>query len=141
MKKTINQTSDKKDFGTKGEESAASFLCGKGFKIIERNIRLGHSEIDIVAKNEKYIVFAEVKTRRTYPDAHNGFGRPAAAVNFKKRLKLYEGAAKYMKKNKEFCDGLQPRIDVLEVYVSPNSEKYKVLKIIHMPNAVVGGKI
>ena len=125
-----------KEFGIKGEESAASFLCGKGFQIIERNVRLGHSEIDIIAKNEKIIVFVEVKTRHTYPALHNKFGRPATAVNYKKKIKLIEGAEKYIKKNKETLSGLQPRIDVIEVYISPDSEKYKVLNIIHMPNAV-----
>ena len=139
MKKEIKPTNDKKDFGTKGEESAASFLCGKGFEIIERNIRLGYSEIDIIAKNEKYLIFVEVKTRRTYPNIHHSFGRPATAVNLKKKLKLTEGAQKYIKMNNEVYSGLQPRIDVIEVYVSPDCEKYKVLKIIHMPNAIVGG--
>lgn len=126
-----------KEFGSKGEESAASFLCGKGFHIIERNIKLGHSEIDIVAKDDKNIIFVEVKTRHSYPDIYHKFGRPATAVNFRKKVKLIEGAEKYIKKNEHICVGLQPRIDVIEVYLSPDSEKYKVLKIIHMPNAIV----
>ncbi len=130
---------NKKEFGSRGEESAASFLCGKGFEIIGRNIHLNHSEIDIIARDCKYVIFAEVKTRRTYPEIHHKFGRPASAVNFKKREKLIKGAKKYIERNKETLDGLQPRIDVIEVYISPDSKKYKVLKIIHMPNAVSGG--
>lgn len=128
---------NKKESGNKGEDSAASFLCGKGFQIIERNIRLGHSEIDIVAKNDKYIIFVEVKTRHTYPDTYNSFGRPASAVDFKKKQKLIEGAEKYLKKQRETLGKIQPRIDVVEVYLSPDSNKYKVLEIKHMPNAVV----
>ena len=42
---------DSKGFGKKGEQSAASFLCGKGFTIIGRNIRMNHLETDIIAKN------------------------------------------------------------------------------------------
>ena len=137
--KNLNQTMEnKKDFGNKGEESAASFLCGKGFTIIGRNVHVGHYEFDIIAKNDTHIVFAEVKTRHTYPDIPHKFGRPASAVNYDKKHKLIEGAKKYLKKHKTDVEGLMCRIDIIEVYVSPDSEKYKVLKIVHMPNAVRG---
>lgn len=128
---------DKRDFGLRGEESAASFLCGKGFRIIGRNVKIGHTETDIIAENGKYIVFAEVKTRRTYPDIHHAYGRPASAVSRKKQEKLIEGAWLYLKRNADSLQGLQPRIDVVEVYVSPDAEHYKVLKIVHMENAVL----
>ena len=95
-------------------------------------------EFDIIAKNDTHIVFAEVKTRHTYPDIPHKFGRPASAVNYDKKHKLIEGAKKYLKKHKTDVEGLMCRIDIIEVYVSPDSEKYKVLKIIHMPNAVRG---
>ena len=124
------------EFGKMGEDSAASFLCGKGFTIIGRNVRLSHTETDIIAKNEKFIIFAEVKTRRAYPIIMTKSPRPATAVNFSKQKKLIEGAKKYLAKYKDVCMGLQPRIDVIEVYASPDSEKYKVLKIVHMENAV-----
>ena len=125
-----------REFGKLGEESATSFLCGKGFTIIGRNVRLDHKETDIIAKNDKYIVFVEVKTRRAYPSIMSTRPRPAAAVDYKKRKNLTEGAKKYLKKYKDVCEGLQPRIDVIEVYASPDGDKYKVLKIIHMENAV-----
>ena len=129
----------KKEFGNKGENSAASFLCGKGYEILARNIKIGHTETDIVAKDKTNIIFVEVKTRRTYPEGHHKFGRPASAVNYKKKAKLFEGAKKYLERHADNVEGLQPRIDVIEVYIDPNSENYKVLKIIHMPNAIVGG--
>lgn len=50
--------------GRLGEESAASYLCGKGFHILGRNVHSGHLETDIIAANDQYIVFAEVKTRQ-----------------------------------------------------------------------------
>lgn len=128
----------KKEFGNRGEESAASFMCGKGFTIVGRNVHIGHYEFDIIAQDETHIVFVEVKTRKTYPDIPHRFGRPASAVNYSKRQKLIAGVKKYMKKYRAELQGLQPRIDVIEVYVSPDSEKYKVLKIVHMPNSVRG---
>ena len=127
---------DSKLFGKKGEDSAASFLCGKGFSIIGRNVRSGHLETDIIAKNDTHIVFCEVKTRSEYPEARHAFGRPSAAVDRNKQKKLIFAAQEYMRKNREATEGLFPRIDIIEVYLQPDSEKYKVLKIVHMENAV-----
>lgn len=127
---------DSKEFGKRGEESASSFLCGKGFTIIGRNVRLNHLETDIIAKNDTHIIFAEVKTRSEYPDSNHAFGRPAAAVDQSKRAKLIAAAEEYLRRNRTAVSGLQPRIDVIEVYLKPGSEKYKVLKIVHMENAV-----
>ena len=125
-----------KIFGSKGEESAASFLCGKGFNIIGRNIKLAHTETDIIAVNEKYIIFVEVKTRRAYPSKRYITERPSQAVDYKKQIKLIEGAKRYLNKFGDEFAHLHPRIDVIEVYASPDSEKYKVLKIHHIENAV-----
>ena len=50
--------------GRKGEEDAAGFLRAKGYRVLERNWRSGHREIDIVAMDGKTLVFVEVKTRR-----------------------------------------------------------------------------
>lgn len=127
---------DSKLFGKRGEDSAASFLCGKGFSIIGRNVRSGHLETDIIAKNETHLIFCEVKTRSEYPDSLHPFGRPAAAVDGAKQKNLILAAQEYMKSNSEIAEGLSPRIDVIEVYLQPDCEKYKVLKIVHMENAV-----
>lgn len=125
-----------KTFGQKGEASAASFLCGKGFSIIGKNIRMNHLETDIIAKNSTHIIFAEVKTRSEYPDVRSPYGRPACAVDSSKQKRLICAAEEYLRRNRDTCEGLQPRIDVIEVYIQPESEKYKVLKIVHIENAV-----
>ena len=51
--------------GIVGEDTAADLLRKQGFKILERNWRLGHFEVDIIAKDNHTIVFAEVKARTT----------------------------------------------------------------------------
>lgn len=127
---------DSKQFGKKGEDSAASFLCGKGFTIIGRNVRTGHLETDIIAKNDTHIVFCEVKTRSEYPERHHPYGRPAAAVDINKQKKLITAAEEFLRRNRDEFPELFPRIDVIEVYIKPSSETYKVLKIVHMENAV-----
>ena len=46
-----------------GEDLAAEFLIKKGYKILERNFEASQGEIDIIAKDNKELVFVEVKTR------------------------------------------------------------------------------
>ena len=54
------------DLGIAGEESAAIYLAKHGYEIISRRTRIGHSEIDITARDTRdgTVVFVEVKTRR-----------------------------------------------------------------------------
>ena len=51
------------DKGRKAEDTAAEFLEQEGLKIIERNWRSGHREIDIIALDRDVLVIAEVKYR------------------------------------------------------------------------------
>ena len=51
------------DLGKWGEQLAADKLIADGFAVIQRNWRLGWLEIDIIARRDEMIVFAEVKTR------------------------------------------------------------------------------
>lgn len=51
------------DLGSKGEELALQFLIKKGFKIVERNWRFAHYEIDLIAIDKNELVIIEVKTR------------------------------------------------------------------------------
>lgn len=124
---------DKRSFGRIGEESAALYLERLGYHIIGRNVYVGHAEIDIIAENDDYIIFAEVKTRRQYPDVPSPYGTPAEAVDSKKQKLLTAAADRYIL---EHSSDKIPRIDVLEVYVSPASENYRVIEIRHFPNAV-----
>ena len=51
------------ELGQKGEQAAVDFMEKKGYKIIRRNWTKHRHEIDIIAENEEYIIFIEVKTR------------------------------------------------------------------------------
>lgn len=56
-------------FGAAGEEAAARYLAGLGYTILHRNVRVGHCEIDIIARDGDELVFAEVRARRANPVA------------------------------------------------------------------------
>ncbi len=124
---------DKRQLGRLGENSAAEYLISRGYHIIDRNVFIGHAEIDIIAENERNIVFIEVKTRHCYPSGRGIFPRPADAVDEKKRSLLVRAAEGYSEKNKI---EKTPRIDIIEVYLDPRAEKYSVLDILHFENAV-----
>ena len=62
--------------GNKGEKIAKNYLIQKGFCILESNWRYGHLEIDIIAQNQTFIVFCEVKTRSS-----NTIGEPEEFVS------------------------------------------------------------
>lgn len=70
-----------KPLGDRGEEIAARFLERAGWRIVNRNFRLGHKEIDLVAARDGVVAFVEVKTR-----SGGGFGHPLEAVTWRKRL-------------------------------------------------------
>jgi len=122
-----------REFGKLGEDSAAEYLEAHGYHILGKNVFVGRREIDIIAENETHLAFVEVKTRRQVPDANSIFGPPADAVDYKKRENLVSAAEEYLLKNG--CDK-SPRIDVIEVYISPFTEEYKVLDVRHYENAV-----
>ena len=100
----------KKTVGKRGEELAAQYLESQGFAVTARNFRVAHDEIDIIAENDQYIVFVEVKTRTQV--ANPAYGRPAAAVTAKKRFRLARAAEAYIKAHKS--DKFY-RFDVIEV--------------------------
>jgi putative endonuclease len=80
--------------GKKGEDMAAEYLAEKGYEIVERNYRYKRSEIDLIAKKEKTLVFVEVKFR-----TGNYFGTPEMAVDSKKEEQVLNAADNYLFEN------------------------------------------
>lgn len=79
------------EFGKLGEELAVNYLIGKGYKILERNWHNIHKEIDIIARDGKFLVIVEVKTRQT-----DEYGDPDIAVTKKKQRMLIAAANAYL---------------------------------------------
>ena len=72
-----------KSTGNEGEGIATQFLVERGYKILERNLRLFCGEIDVLAEKDKKIIIVEVKTVRG-----TGFGLAQDLVRYKKQEKL-----------------------------------------------------
>ena len=125
----------KKEIGNFGENVAAKHLKQKGFRIVERNFHISHDEIDIIAENRELIVFVEVKTRSTDGADCGNYGSAGRAVNYKKRHDTLRAANAYLAR---YDGGKQPRLDVIEVYLSRSPIgvfKPKVISINHIENA------
>lgn len=99
--------SDKAQIGKAGEDFCEKIYIKSGYKIIGRNIHSRFGEIDIIAENENYVVFVEVKTR-----CEVRIGDPREAVTAQKQKKIILTALWFLQNR-----GLnkQPRFDVLEV--------------------------
>lgn len=113
--------------GKLGEDIAARFLSRKGYKIVERNVKMFLGEIDIVARKKNFIVFAEVKTRKS-----NTFGPPYLSITKKKKKKLMGCALCYLKMRG--ISELPRGIDVISVELDEFTEDLK--KIEHFEDAI-----
>ena len=122
--------SDKKkaaEIGKKGEEKVADYLKSKGYIILKRNYKDRFGEVDIIAQNEEYIVFVEVKTR-----SENAIVSGFEAVNSKKQRLIKNEALMFTKRLKT---ELTPRIDVAEVTVSKSEDGNEKWKLNYLKNA------
>ena len=77
--------------GTRAEDLCAQLLRGAGLRLIERNWRCRHGEIDLIAEESGTLVFAEVRMR-----SGAGFGGAAESVTAAKRSKLLAAARLYL---------------------------------------------
>jgi len=97
--------------GRWGESQAAKFLVKKGYRILRQNLRLGHSELDLVALDPQTqeLVIVEVKTRSRQSSLA---GHPSLSVKGKKWLAL-ERAGIQLLATWNFSKGL--RFDIISL--------------------------
>jgi len=77
--------------GRAGEDLARKYLESQGFEIVELNYHYGHGEIDIIARDEEYLVFCEVKARK-----NDEYGPPEYALTPRKQQQIRRIAAGYL---------------------------------------------
>jgi len=93
--------------GTAGEELAIEHLLKQGYRILARNWRHQHLELDIVAETDNLLVVVEVKLR-----ASNAFGTPEEFVTKSKQKKLIRAADIYIRENNIHTE---TRFDVISI--------------------------
>lgn len=114
--------------GAWGEQMAAAYLGEKGCRILAHNFRTRFGEIDIIAQQGAYIIFAEVKTRQ-----NARFAAAREHVTAAKQRRIVAAAQGWLQENP--CD-CQPRFDVIEVYGAEGDREPR--QINHLENAFGG---
>jgi len=115
-----------KRIGDWGEAIAADFLRKSGYKIAAQGYRSRYGEIDLIAQNEAYLAFVEVKTRKS-----THFSEAREAVSRSKIQKLRQTAEMYLSLHET---ELQPRFDVIEIY-APQGIHTVEPEITHLEDA------
>lgn len=105
--------------GIEGEELAVRALKKKRYKIVERNFRTPAGEIDIVARDGKCLVFAEVRTRGSVE-----FGLPQETIGAAKRKRLCTAARWYLQKKRIGDDSC--RFDVVAIVMPGGGDKPRI---------------
>lgn len=112
--------------GAWGEALAAEYLHKKRYTILSAGYRCRYGEIDLIASNKKFLVFVEVKLRKSA-----SFANAREFVDIHKQNRLRTTASLYLSQNPT---ELQPRFDVIEIY-APDGTATLRPKIYHLENA------
>ena len=116
---------DKRELGRFGEEKAARWLRLRGYRILETNYSCRGGEIDLIARRGSYIVFVEVKLRKSAD-----FAPAREFVTAAKQQRIRSTAALWLSQHET---ELQPRFDVIEIYAPQGAEGR--VTVNHIPNA------
>ena len=109
--------------GKIGEHFTAEYLKKQGYEILDMNFKSRFGEIDIIAQNERYLAFVEVKTRRM-----DGLTHPFESITPGKRAKVIKTAQYYLLQHPT---DLQPRFDAAAVF----TEDGELQKLEYLENA------
>lgn len=112
--------------GAWGESLAAEYLKKKKYKLLAAGFRCRFGEIDLIVADRKFLVFVEVKLRKS-----DKFASAMEFVDFYKQNRIRTTAEMYLSKNPT---DLQPRFDVIEIYAPDGLETAKP-KIHHLEDA------
>ena len=93
--------------GAIGEQAAVEYLRQNGFMIVERNYRIGRSEVDIIATRYDELHFVEVKTRK-----YGSMTTPEESLNEQKMRAMRRAASAYMAQR---CSMLEPKFSLIAI--------------------------
>lgn len=112
--------------GAWGEAQAAEYLKKKNYQLVAAGFRSRFGEIDLIVKDRKFLVFVEVKLRKSA-----GFAQAFEYVDGRKQNRIRMTASIYLE---QYPTPLQPRFDVIEIY-APEGTATTHPVIHHMEDA------
>jgi putative endonuclease len=104
------------DLGRQGEEAAERYLVQHGYEIVDRNYRSQQGEVDLIARDGKFLVFVEVKSY-----SFRSYGSPVGAIRQSKKESIIHAANTYLFKNQ--IKDTDCRFDVLTFYRRPDGSR------------------
>ena len=118
----------KQHYGKIAEDIASGFLIKQGLALITRNYRCARGEIDLIMRDDIYVVFVEVRYRK-----NNKFGSGAETVDFRKQRKLASAAAHYLQRIPALAK-LPCRFDVISISPGNNAPQIQWIKDAFQPS-------
>jgi len=94
--------------GRRGEDEAAKYLRGLGYRIISRREPVLRGDIDLIALDDRTVVVVEVRTRSDISHGH-----PAETVGHQKQRRVAQLATAYIRRHR--LEDCHVRIDVVTV--------------------------
>ena len=93
--------------GRAAEQAALEFLESRGYRLVDRNVRRGRWEIDLIVRAGETLVFVEVRSR-----SNQRFGSAAETVGRRKQRHLVNAAELWLRGHPQ---GGPIRFDVIDV--------------------------
>lgn len=118
----------KSEVGLKGENLACELLESKGWSVVDRNWRVGHYEIDIIATTKESIHFVEVRSL-TYPNLIE----PYETISIAKQRRLLRAASRYMAKQSESREAI---FDIVSIVFNGDNYKIELIENAFTPSWV-----
>ena len=109
----------RREVGALGEKIAVDYLMKQGYRVLETNFRCREGEIDIVAEKDDFLVFVEVRTRRS-----TSFVTPEESVTPSKIERLITLGQTYIERHQDLP--LCWRIDVVAVELTPEARVSRI---------------
>jgi putative endonuclease len=123
LRKLAANPTAKMALGERGEKFAARHLRRRGYKILVRRFKSRAGEIDIICRHKDWLVFVEVKTRKS-----DDYGAPSEAVTKDKQRHMSRVALDYLR----LLDNPQVRwrFDIVEVILQEGAKKPAATRLI-----------
>lgn len=112
--------------GPWGEALAAEYLKKKRYTMVACNYRSRYGEIDLIVQNRTFLVFVEVKLRKSAD-----FAKAREFVDRRKQERIRATAEVWLAEHET---NLQPRFDVIEIYAPEGTATVRP-QIVHMEDA------
>jgi len=115
-----------RDIGFEKEKKVVEYLESLKYKILATNFRTDFGEIDIIAEQNKTVVFIEVKYRKS-----SHAGTPQEAVTYRKQQRIINSALVYIKQNNirenirfDIASVNDDKIEMINSAFSPSEKLY-----------------